>query len=193
MSDPGTGGASWAEVAVASLRAVRDFDRFVAPVLHAHGVPNLGMTNVLFLLAIGPGRRRMSDVAREERCQGSNASYALNVLVSAGLAVPAVDPDDRRMRVVSLTDAGRQLHAEIRRVSNGDERAVSQAIRASGLLTAAAARPLADVRGPAQRGTAQPLLIALDRDLVYGPGHDAVRPTRPPAPPMGGLAAQPAE
>ncbi len=53
MADAGTGGASWADVAVASLRAVRDFDRFVAPVLEAHGVPALGMTNVLFLLAIG--------------------------------------------------------------------------------------------------------------------------------------------
>ncbi len=131
----------------------------------------------------------MADVTRDERYPASNASYALNVLVGAGLAAGAVDADDRRMRIITLTEAGRQLHAEIRRVSPGDDRAVAQAMKAAGLLAAAASRPLADIRGPAARGVAIPLLMALDADLVYGP--DASRRMTPPA--AGMQPAAPAE
>ncbi len=169
----------WADVAVALQRAVRCFDDYVAPVLEAHEVPALGLSNVLFLLSIGSaGNRRMADVAREERYQGSNASYAIGVLGKAGLVRTAFDPDDRRMRLVGLTRKGRRLNAEIRRVSVGDDRAITQALRASALLVAASSRAIPEVRGA---DDAAPLMIALDAVIVFGhasrgpgPGSDAM-------------------
>lgn len=168
MRDGGTldGSMCWADVAVASQRAIRLFDTYVEPVLEAHGVARLGVTSVLFLLSIGRGPRRISEVAREEHFVGSNASYALAVLTKAGLVSSRPDVEDRRMRTVAVTERGRRLSQEIRRVSVGDEHAISTAMRSAALLASAASGPPVDVPGARRE---PPFVITLDDDLVFGP------------------------
>lgn len=121
--------ASWSEVAVGYQRAIRSFDEFVKPVLAMHGLDHLGLTHVLFLIGIGDKPRRIVDMVRDEHYAGSNASYALTHLDEANLVVRRPDADDARIRVVALTDRGRELLASIREASAGDPRQIDAALR----------------------------------------------------------------
>lgn len=120
--------AYWTDVAVAYQRAIRSFDEFVKPILKHFGHPNLGLTNILFLINIGDGTRRVADLVRQQRYAGSNASYALAALVDAGLIERSSDPQDRRVRVVCLTDMGRELLVAIQRVSEGEGAQIDAAL-----------------------------------------------------------------
>lgn len=118
----------WADVAVAYQRAIRSFDEFVRPVLREFGLPGLGVSQVLFLINIGDGERRVSELVRQERYAGSNASYALSSLVECGLVARSLDERDRRVRVVSLTPTGQALLKAIRNVSVGKSGAIGAAL-----------------------------------------------------------------
>jgi DNA-binding MarR family transcriptional regulator len=50
-------------------------------------------------------------------CNAPNLTFLTNQLVSRGLVERAVDPDDRRSRVLVLTAEGREVRAELIRVA----------------------------------------------------------------------------
>lgn len=122
--------ADWSEVAAAYQRAIRSFDEFTQPILKQFGVPHLGLSNIIFLINIGDdGSRRIADLVKEQRYVGSNASYALSMLISAGLVERDSDLQDKRIRVVRATKAGRKLLDAIRRASKGDDGAIADALK----------------------------------------------------------------
>ncbi len=66
-----------------------------------------GAIRALRLLA-GAGTTTMSGLATQLRCDGSYVTGLIDVLEEAGLAERRSDPHDRRVKVVGLTDKGRE-------------------------------------------------------------------------------------
>jgi DNA-binding MarR family transcriptional regulator len=60
------------------------------------------------LVQIGRGSRTMGQLAADLVCDASNVSQLVRRLESRGLVVREPDPEDRRTRRVSITDAGRE-------------------------------------------------------------------------------------
>ena len=121
-------GICWSDVVVASHRAIRAFNEHIKPILEDAGFSHLGMGNVLFLLTVGDKGARVADLVREHGFLGSNVSYAMTALTTAGLLAKDTDHGDRRVRHVTLTPAGRNLLAEIRAASDGNRQDVARAI-----------------------------------------------------------------
>jgi DNA-binding MarR family transcriptional regulator len=150
----GDGKAHWSDVAVAQQRALHSFDALVQPVLGRYGLSKLGIANLLFLLSIGKGRRRVSDIVKSERYNSSNASYALSVLADAALVDRFMDLVDKRMRLVEATVRGRKLIDEIQAVAAGDRESIAAALEAAFKLTEYVdSRAAAPVRPAAEGGT----------------------------------------
>lgn len=105
--------ADWTAVAVAMDRCLRSFADFAKPHLATHGVPTLSSGSLLFLISIGNGGVRVSDIIRRGRHLGSNVSYALKSLETAGLIDRSLDVEDRRNVRVCWTEAGRSLASDI--------------------------------------------------------------------------------
>lgn len=70
------------------------------------------------LWVIDPDEKPPSMKVMAERlyCNAPNLTFISNQLVDRGLAERAVDPDDRRSRVLVLTAKGREVRAELVRV-----------------------------------------------------------------------------
>lgn len=66
-----------------------------------------GAIRALRLLA-GAGTTTMSGLAAQLRCDGSYVTCLIDVLEEAGLAERRSDAHDRRVKVVALTDKGRE-------------------------------------------------------------------------------------
>ncbi|MEW9805135.1 MarR family winged helix-turn-helix transcriptional regulator [Mesorhizobium sp. ZMM04-5] len=84
----------------------RRFDRALRPV---------GLTNGQFSLLMSlnrPGRVRMRDVADLLGMDRTTLTAALKPLNVGGLVATSSDPDDRRGRLLALTDSGRRRLAE---------------------------------------------------------------------------------
>ncbi|MFC8597008.1 MULTISPECIES: MarR family winged helix-turn-helix transcriptional regulator [unclassified Isoptericola] len=65
------------------------------------------------------GRVQLTDVATKLRVDVSVASRQVSALVDAGLVLRTVDDDDRRVRYLALTDAGREFaEASFRRIDD---------------------------------------------------------------------------
>lgn len=106
-------GKDWSDVAVAMDRCLRLFSDFAKPILIAHAADNLSVSNLLFLISIGHGEARVSDLVRRGRYVGSNASYALKALQEGGFIDRHQDNDDRRNAVVVLTSKGAAIVSSI--------------------------------------------------------------------------------
>jgi DNA-binding MarR family transcriptional regulator len=87
--------------------------------LRHHDPPGLGMTmhSALWTIA-GRGELGIGDLADAERLPSSAASRIADTLEEAGLVVRQRNPDDRRGVRLAITDHGRQLVEEHRRLGN---------------------------------------------------------------------------
>lgn len=65
------------------------------------------------LVQLERGSRTMGELAAELACDASNVSQMVGRLEARGLVVRQPDPNDRRTRRVSITDAGTQATREI--------------------------------------------------------------------------------
>jgi DNA-binding MarR family transcriptional regulator len=81
-------------------------------VLGGHG---LSLTSGLALWWLDPGGdpRTMGELASAMRCSPANVTYVLDRLDSAGLVQRSVAATDRRRRVITLTERGVELRAEL--------------------------------------------------------------------------------
>lgn len=66
------------------------------------------------LVQIDRGSRTMGELAADLVCDASNVSQLVRRLESRGLVVREPDPDDRRTRRVSITDAGRETSRSVK-------------------------------------------------------------------------------
>jgi DNA-binding MarR family transcriptional regulator len=66
-----------------------------------------GRSKVQVLLMLGDGPRSLSDIAEAQRIDKPYATAIVDQLEQLGMATRAADPDDRRRKVVTLTEAGR--------------------------------------------------------------------------------------
>ncbi len=104
----------WSEFLVVADRITRVFKDFISPILVKHEAENLSLDNVFFLISIGEGESKVSDIVRKGRYVGSNASYALKALTASELITRRQDVNDRRNALVSWTSRGRALVKDIR-------------------------------------------------------------------------------
>lgn len=104
----------WSEFMVSVDRLFRIYDDFIQPILARHEAEDISLTNILFLISVGDGESKVSDIVRKGRYVGSNASYVLKALKQADLIERRQDKNDRRNTLVSLTQRGRALVADIK-------------------------------------------------------------------------------
>lgn len=57
----------------------------------------------------------MHELAERMSCEASNVTFVVDRLEASGLVQRAADPDDRRVKRVSLTDAGRTVRLRLLR------------------------------------------------------------------------------
>ncbi len=88
----------------------------IEDILLAHG---LTQATAQALLSIDPEETPPSMTTMAERlfCNAPNLTFVAGQLLKRGLIVRSVDPDDRRSRVISLTDDGRHVRAEVLRIT----------------------------------------------------------------------------
>lgn len=104
----------WSEFLVVADRILRVFNEFISPILVKHEAENISLANILFLISMGEGESKVSDIVRKGRYVGSNASYALKALTAAGLIARRQDANDRRNALISWTPQGLALVKDIR-------------------------------------------------------------------------------
>lgn len=76
-----------------------------------------GRSKVMVLIMLGDGPRSLSEIAEAQRVDPPYATAIVDQLESLGLAVRALDPQDRRRKVVNLTAAGRKAAATAREIA----------------------------------------------------------------------------
>ncbi|GAA2502813.1 MarR family winged helix-turn-helix transcriptional regulator [Winogradskya humida] len=94
---------------------MRTSDRIAAP-LAAHGLTH---ATAQALWAIDPDEKPPSMKVMAERlfCNAPNLTFVAGQLADQGLVERAVDPADRRSRVLMLTERGKRVRAEVIRVT----------------------------------------------------------------------------
>ncbi|MET0492880.1 MAG: MarR family transcriptional regulator [Actinoplanes sp.] len=111
-----------AAMAVRLARALVEAER---PVLAAHAVSMWGYV-VLSALADEPMRTQAA-LARAIGADKTRIIADLDELQARGLIEREPDPEDRRVRLLRLTPAGRRLHAEVRAaIRAGEERLLAE-------------------------------------------------------------------
>ena len=65
------------------------------------------------LVQLGRGSRTMGELAVDLACDASNVSQMVGRLEARGLVVRRPDPDDRRTRQVSITEAGVEVAQDV--------------------------------------------------------------------------------
>jgi DNA-binding MarR family transcriptional regulator len=73
-----------------------------------------GRSKVQVLLMLGEGPHSLSDIAEAQRIDKPYATAIVDQLEQLGLATRTSDPDDRRRKVVTLTETGRSAVATAR-------------------------------------------------------------------------------
>jgi DNA-binding MarR family transcriptional regulator len=81
-----------------------------ARIAHEHDWPRAGVAVLHLLTRCGPVS--LTDIAAHLRVDLSVASRQVSTLADSGHVVRTVDAEDRRIRTVELTEAGRALAAE---------------------------------------------------------------------------------
>ncbi|MDW9478971.1 winged helix DNA-binding protein [Sinorhizobium meliloti] len=104
----------WSEFLVVADRILRVFNEFISPILVKHEAESISLANILFLISIGEGEYKVSEIVRKGRYVGSNATYALKALTAAGLIARRQDVNDRRNALVSWTPKGAALVLDIK-------------------------------------------------------------------------------
>jgi len=104
----------WSEFLVATDRILRVYSDFISPVLVKHEAESISLANILFLISIGDGESKVSDIVRKGRYVPSNASYVLKALEAAELIARRQDANDRRNALVSWTPRGAALVRDLR-------------------------------------------------------------------------------
>ncbi|WP_020574755.1 MarR family winged helix-turn-helix transcriptional regulator [Actinopolymorpha alba] len=124
------------------------------PVLAAHGVSMWGYA-VLSTLDEGPVRTQTA-LAEAIGADKTRIIATLDELQEAGLISRTPDPDDRRVRLLSITDQGRRVRrAAMKEIQAKEDRILAMLTPADrrGFLRALetlSALPVEDVAGPAQ-------------------------------------------
>ena len=84
------------------------------------GAPELSWNQAWLLRHLAEaGPRRMSDLAHWQGVDRSTVTVLIGGLERAGLVARVVDPQDRRVRLVSITGAGREVLSARRVASTG--------------------------------------------------------------------------
>ncbi|MCZ7861898.1 winged helix DNA-binding protein [Agrobacterium salinitolerans] len=104
----------WSEFLVVADRILRVFNEFISPVLVKHEAESISLANILFLISMGEGEFKVSEIVRKGRYVGSNATYAIKALTAAGLITRRQDVNDRRNALISWTTEGAALVRDIK-------------------------------------------------------------------------------
>ena len=75
----------------------------------------LGAAQACLLDALTRGSRSMGELAVELLCDASNVTQLVTRLEAGGLVTRVPDPDDRRVKQVSITPAGRRVRRAVGR------------------------------------------------------------------------------
>lgn len=86
---------------------------------------NLPFSRIRILRRLGDGPLTVKQVAEAVTIDAPAATVAVNDLEDRGLVVREVDPNNRRSKLVSLTDAGRDLVVQIDAVADPAPRALA--------------------------------------------------------------------
>ena len=139
MTDAPTSGEVWGLLNEIVRDGRREWTRIVSA---AAGMP---YSRVRALRVLAEGDRTMGELAREVVVDSSAATGIMNDLEKRGLAVRAATPDSRRVRIASITPAGRELVERVHRI---------EIPRPAGMdaLSAEDRAALARILGPHRRG-----------------------------------------
>ena len=83
--------------------------------LHDHGWPDVNRPQSMVMTNIVSGIVRPSDIARNLGVSRQAVHSTINQMVKLGIVRLDVDPDDRRHRIVSLTDLGARMRQDAQR------------------------------------------------------------------------------
>jgi DNA-binding MarR family transcriptional regulator len=113
----------WIDAAAVFDRAVRVFADNVRPVVAGTKAARLSPSNIILLTCLERiGRARIADVMRTFRLQPSNSSYSLKALAEAGCVSLEKDPENRRSKIVAITDYGIEIARAVRARCAADQR-----------------------------------------------------------------------
>ncbi|MBY3433379.1 winged helix DNA-binding protein [Rhizobium laguerreae] len=92
---------------------MRVYNEFNTSILVKHEAESISPGNIFFLISIGEGEHKVSDIVRRGRYIGSNATYAIKALLASGLITRRQDANDRRNALISWTPEGAALVKDI--------------------------------------------------------------------------------
>ena len=110
MADAPSAAEVWALLNEIVREGRREWTRIVSA---EAGMP---YSRVRALRVLAEGDRSMGELAREVVVDSSAATGIMNDLEQRGLAVRVPTPDSRRVRIASITPAGRELVERIHRI-----------------------------------------------------------------------------
>lgn len=95
--------------------AIRRYGLLIKPAMAQHIEEQTGQpfTNYPLLTAIAQGIRSPSDIAKHAQVSNSRVSHLIERSLSQGLVQRDLDPADSRRFVLSLTEAGETLLAQV--------------------------------------------------------------------------------
>lgn len=135
------------------VRALIDVE---LPVLASHGVSMWGYSVLSALHSLGPMRTQAA-LAEAIGADKTRIIGTLDELQESGLLSRTPDPDDRRVRLLSLTDEGRRVQRAVKAgIREGEERLLATLppadrrgfVRALEALSALSAAEIGDIAGP---------------------------------------------
>ncbi|MEV2242777.1 MarR family transcriptional regulator [Micromonospora sp. NPDC049891] len=104
------------EVADALAQQMWDFVfAYDAAYDRAAQVAGLSAAQACLLEHLSRGSRSMGELALELSCDASNVTQLVSRLEARGLVARVPDPDDRRIKRVSITPTGRDVRGAVRR------------------------------------------------------------------------------
>ncbi len=109
VADVDDGIAQWPTGRLLSM-AARLVEHAWEGVLREYDISSAGLV-VLHVVSTGPASQR--DIARVARVTDQTASRTVERLERVGYVVRETDPGDERRKVVSATDAGREVYLEL--------------------------------------------------------------------------------
>jgi len=114
--DPGSTRGLVSQLDLARLveRTSRRFLDYLRLELTKLGVDDISPSQVMVLLAVGPGEIAVRDLLDRGHYAGSNASYNLKQLVESGYLERGASPRDRRLARISLAPKGQLLCERLR-------------------------------------------------------------------------------
>lgn len=84
----------------------------IGDILTAHALTH-ATAQALCSISPDEGPPSMTTMAQRLFCNAPNLTFVAGQLIKRGLIVRSVDPDDRRSRVLALTEEGRRVRSEV--------------------------------------------------------------------------------